>query len=79
MEFDSTYKVHFTGTFLDGVEPHTAISNFAKLAKIPVEQAQTVLSQPRVLKKQLDINVAHTYRDKLQSIGLDVTLQPEQA
>lgn len=79
MEFDSTYKVHFTGTFLDGVEPHTAISNFATLAKIPVEQAQTVLSQPRVLKKQLDINVAHTYRDKLQSIGLDVTLQPEQA
>ncbi len=77
MESKPTYKVQFTGQFQSGIEPTDAISAFAALAKIPHEQATTVLSQARVLKRQLDIKVAYAYRDKLNAIGLDVALQPE--
>lgn len=77
MEHNPTYKVQFTGQFKAGIEPTDAITAFAALAKIPDEQATAVLSQPRILKKQLDINIAHAYRDKLHAIGLEVNLQPE--
>ena len=78
MESNTTFSVQFTGEFLDHVDPQQAIAAFAALAKISVAQAGALLGQPRCLKKQLTEARADTYLKKLEAIGLQVVMQPEQ-
>lgn len=77
MEASPTYRIMFSGAFKPEIDPDSAIAAFAAMARIPKEKAAQVLTGERVLKKDLDLKVAHTYREKLEAIGLQVALQAQ--
>jgi hypothetical protein len=76
MDANSTYRVLYSAIKPD-YDQATAMLAFAQMANISVDKATQVLSSERVLKKQLQLKVAYSYKNKLEAIGLDVKLQPE--
>ncbi|MCP4277077.1 MAG: hypothetical protein GY779_12075 [Gammaproteobacteria bacterium] len=77
MEVSPTYRVVFTGKFTSESGAAAAVSGFAALARISNEKAAQVLGAERVLKQGLELKVAHAYREKLEQIGLQVSIQPQ--
>jgi hypothetical protein len=70
-----TFDVICSGKIKPGYDIQQVQENFASLLKISTEKAKTIVGTKRTLKKQLDANKANLYKQKLEDIGLVVTLK----
>lgn len=75
---DIKYSVIITGNTLLGFSQERAAQGFAKLFKLSEKKSSSYICERRVLKKDLRVNKAHEYKNKLESIGLDVELVAKQ-
>ncbi|WP_020407469.1 hypothetical protein [Hahella ganghwensis] len=78
-ESSPTYKVVSSGEMNPGFDPDNVIESCAKLFKTTPEKAKALLNKPRVLKKGLDLETARAYVQKLEGIGLVVTVKEQKA
>lgn len=70
----ATYNVKMTGKVIDGYELESSIEAFAALFKISPQKANAIIGNQRVLKKNVGIQVARNYKQKLANIGLAIEL-----
>ncbi|MET0067810.1 MAG: hypothetical protein ABW076_15805 [Candidatus Thiodiazotropha sp.] len=73
---DTTYNIVFRGNTRQGFETEQVERAFSELFKLPLEKSQRILRKPRTLKKNLSKHAAERMRNKLEQIGLEVTLEP---
>lgn len=74
------YKVVLTGNSVGGVSRESAITAFARFAKISREKATAVFARvPSVVKRDVTRDVAETYQRKLASMGIEAEVQPEES
>ena len=74
MTDSQTYSVVMNGEIITGYEPKSVTDAFARLFKITPEKADTIVGSKRVLKKDVELKIAETYKQKLRSIGLEIDL-----
>ncbi|WP_097458694.1 hypothetical protein [Mangrovitalea sediminis] len=75
MEEPSTYNVVIEGQLHSGFDIEQVCDALAAVFKVSPEKAATLLKSRRVLKKDVDQAVALKYKQKLESIGVVVTLE----
>ena len=74
------YKVVLTGNPVGGVSRESAITAFARFAKISREKAAEVFARvPSVIKRDVTRDVAETYQRKLASMGVGAEVQSEES
>lgn len=72
---DATYALVFQGNVLDGFERAQVMQRFGELFGLPVEEVERVFGHPRVvLKRNLNRDAAHAFRERLEGIGMAVKL-----
>lgn len=64
-----------SGRIKSGFDPADVIEAFANLFKLPREKAQSLFGTQFVIEKEVDLKVAKTCHNKLDSIGLEVKLK----
>ena len=74
MTDSTTYSVVMNGEISIDHELESVVDAFAKLFKITPEKANSIVGSKRVLKKDVELKVAETYKQKLRSIGLEIEL-----
>ncbi len=74
MTDSTTYSVVMNGEISTDYELESVVDAFAKLFKITPEKANTIVGSKHVLKKDVELKVAETYKQKLRSIGLEIEL-----
>lgn len=75
MSDSTSYSVLSGGKLRPDFEPEQVRNSVAALFKIPLEKAELLLTRQQVIKKQVDLKTAQIYKQKLESIGLAVTLR----
>ncbi len=75
MSDSTTYSVILSGNIKPGFETDKVIAGFAKLFVVPFDQATRVVGTEYVVKKEISLQQAEVYRDRIEDIGLEVTLQ----
>lgn len=78
MEDKSTFSVIYAGKLRADYDAATATEGVAQLFKFSAEKAAALISKERVIKKNLSLKSAHTYKSKLEALGLTITLKREQ-
>ena len=76
MTESTTYNVLLSGNLKSGFEPEQVVEAFARLFKLSPEKAGAIIGKRFVVKREVELNVAKAYRDKLVAIGIDVKLKP---
>ncbi|SMF04660.1 hypothetical protein SAMN02745866_00363 [Alteromonadaceae bacterium Bs31] len=76
---EMSYKVVSSGEYLNGYDPEWVQAEFAKLFKLPATKAKLALNGERVLKKGLSSEKAEAYKNRLNGIGLAVSVELEAA
>jgi len=71
----STYNVVISNQIRDGFLLNQVIDDFSAIFSIPPERVAELLKDQWVIKKDVDLATAETYREKLEAIGLVVTLK----
>jgi len=75
MSESPTYNVVLSGEILPGFETATVVAAFAQMFKLSPEKASSMVGSCLVIKKEVELQVAETYRQKLAGIGIDVELK----
>jgi len=70
-----TYSVVLSGNLKSGFELERVIDSFARLFKVPPEKASRIIGTEFVVKRDLELQVAKSYKEKLSGIGVEVLLQ----
>lgn len=71
----TTYNVITGGPVQPGFDHDQVMQSFAALFKVPVDKAGALLANPRVVKKGLDERGAASFKQRLEQIGLVVTIK----
>ncbi len=71
----ATYSVVLSGNIRAGFEPERVIDAFARLFKLTPEKAGSIVGTEFVVKREVDLQVAKTYKGKLVGIGVEVLLK----
>ena len=75
MTESTTYNVVLSGDILPGFEVTKVIVAFAQMFKLSPEIASSMVGSCLVIKKEVELQVAEFYRQKLAEIGIDVELK----
>ncbi len=75
MSDSTTYSVVLSGNIESGFEPDLVVDAFAKLFKLSPEKAKNLVGTKFVMKKEVELQVAKNYKDKLSAIGIEVLLK----
>lgn len=75
MSESPTYNVVLSGELLPGFETATVADAFAKMFKLSPEKALSMVGSCVVIKKEVELRIAESYRQKLAGIGIDVELK----
>jgi uncharacterized RDD family membrane protein YckC len=75
MNESATYSVVLSGNLKSGFELERVIDGFARLFKVPPEKASRIIGTEFVVKRDLELKVAKSYKEKLSGIGVEVLLQ----
>ena len=71
----ATYNVILSGKLLDDFEIGPVTEAFAEMFKLSAEKAESMVSSRVMLKKEVELQVAKSYKDRLAEIGVDAQLQ----
>ena len=71
----ATYSVILSGKIKPGFEPDQVAAAFAKLFKLTDEKAGSLVGKKFVIKKEVELQLAKTYKDRLDAIGLEAGLK----
>ena len=77
MNDSATYSVVLSGNLKSGFEPQRVIDAFARLFKLSPEKASRIVGTEFIVKRDVELQVAKSYREKLGDIGVEVLLQQE--
>jgi hypothetical protein len=69
------YNVVLSGDILSGFEVATVVDAFAQMFKLSPEKASSMVGSHVVIKKEVELQVAESYQQKLFGIGIDVKLE----
>jgi hypothetical protein len=75
MSESATYSVVLSGNLKSGFDSSSVVDAFAKLFKLPPEKADQIVGTEYVVKREVDLQMAKTYKDKLAGIGVEVVLK----
>jgi hypothetical protein len=75
MTESDTYNVVLCGDILPGFEVTGVVAAFAQMFKLSPEKASSMVGSRVVIKKEVELQVAESYRQKLAGIGIDVKLE----
>ena len=75
MTESATYDVVLSGDILSGFEVAKVVAAFAQMFQLSPEKASTMVGSCVVIKKEVELQVAESYRQKLAGIGIDVELK----
>ena len=75
MNGSATYSVVLSGNLKSGFELERVIDGFSRLFKLPPEKASRIVGTEFVVKRDVELQVAKTYKDKLSGIGVEVLLK----
>jgi len=75
MTESATYNVVLSGDILSGFETTTVVNAFAQMFKLSPEKASSMVGSCIVIKKEVELQVAESYQQKLTAIGIDVELE----
>ena len=75
MTESDTYNVVLCGDILSGFEVTEVVAAFAQMFKLSSEKASSMVGSCVVIKKEVELQVAESYRQKLAGIGIDVELK----
>jgi len=75
MNDSATYSVVLSGNLKSGFELDWVIDSFARMIKVPPEKASRIIGTEFVVKRDVELQVAKTYREKLLRIGIEVLLK----
>jgi hypothetical protein len=75
MNESATYSVVLSGNLKSGFELDWVIDSFARLFKVPPEKASCIIGTEFVVKRDVELQVAKTYKEKLSCIGVEVLLK----
>ncbi len=78
MEDALTYNVVSSGKLISEFDLSDVQGAVVDLFKISPEKASSIVTKRTVLKKGLDHKQANTYKQKLESIGLEIVLKPNE-
>jgi len=78
MEDALTYNVVSSGNLITEFDLSDVQGAVADLFKISPEKASSIITKRTVLKKDLDHKQANAYKQKLESIGLEIVLKPNE-
>ncbi len=77
MTESATYNVVLSGDILPGFEVTKVVAAFAQMFQLSPEKASTMVGSCVVIKKEVELQVAESYRHKLAGIGIDVELKKQ--
>jgi hypothetical protein len=77
MTESATYNVVLCGDILPGFELTKVVAAFAQMFHLSPEKASTMIGSCIVIKKEVELQVAESYRHKLAGIGIDVELKKQ--
>ena len=75
MTESATYNVVLSGDILSGFEITTVVNAFAEMFKLSPEKASNMVGSQVVIKKEVELQIAESYQQKLTSIGIEVELK----
>jgi len=75
MNESATYSVVLSGNLKSGFELDWVIDSFARLIKVPPEKASRIIGTEFVVKRDVELQEARTYQEKLSGIGVEVLLK----
>lgn len=75
MSESATYSVVLSGNLKSGFEPQRVIEGFARLFKLSPEKASRIIGTEFVVKRDVELQVAKSYKEKLTNIGVEVLLK----
>ena len=75
MTESDTYNVVLCGDILSGFEVTEVVAAFAQMFKLSPEKAGSMVGSCVTIKKEVELQVAESYRQKLAEIGIDVKLE----
>jgi hypothetical protein len=75
MTESATYNVVLSGDIISGFEVTEVVTAFAQMFKLSPEKASSMVGSCVVIKKEVELQVAESYRQKLAGIGVDVKLK----
>ena len=75
MTESDTYNVVLCGDILPGFEVTEVVAAFAQMFKLSPEKAGSMVGSCVTIKKEIELQVAESYRQKLAEIGIDVKLE----
>ncbi len=73
------YTIISTGGVVDGHEPEQVIAEFCTIFGVKEDRAAKYVAASKLIKKDLSEAQANAYRDRFMSIGLPVTVTPQDA
>jgi hypothetical protein len=75
MPESTTSNVVLSGDILPGFEVTKVVAAFVQMFKLSPEKASSMVGSCLVIKKEVELQVAESYRQKLAAIGIDVELK----
>jgi hypothetical protein len=75
MTESATYNVVLSGDIISGFQVTEVVAAFAQMFKLSPEKASSMVGSCAVIKKEVELQVAESYRQKLAGIGIDVELK----
>jgi hypothetical protein len=75
MNESATYSVVLSGNLKSGFDPQRVVDAFARLFQLPPEKASRIVGTEFVVKRDVELQVAKTYQEKLSGIGVEVLLK----
>jgi len=79
MSESAIYSVSTNGAAVSGFEIENVIATFASAFGVPPEKAATYVQQPKLVKKNLSLEDAEAYRQRLAEIGVSVVVKEHTA
>jgi len=77
MTDSATYNVVLSGNLVSGFEMEQVVNAFARLFKLPPEKASRIIGSQFVIKRDIGLQIARVYQEKLAFIGIETVLQPQ--
>jgi len=75
MTDSANYSVVLSGNLVSGFETEQVVTAFARLFNLPPEKASRIIGTEFVIKREVKLPIAKTYKEKLANIGIEVVLQ----
>jgi len=79
MSSSPAFDIYSTGSVVEGFDEDEVVAKFAGLFKCPEDKARIFATSKKVIRKDVDAEMATTYASRLIDIGLDVELVPREA